>query len=599
MLRLVAYYSLASILLLATCMTRRPSLPKIIFAVLLALAISSHAAASTNNNPEGDYYKTLEVDRKATSAEIKKAYRRMAMKYHPDRNPDNPEAENKFKEAKEAYEVLSDSEKRAAYDKFGKTPRAQSTGANSTRGFTAIPEARQWQMYAMSQAKGFLSVLFGVDVEKFRTNYLNQHSQVRYRKEYDGFVNYFESRNLDISDVNRLTAMVVYFKKATDEVWFYPAIATYLNGQVNTFVRSIWAEIKPKLEIRIKTAGDRDEEKIKLEKTLDTLQHDLEQIVFSTEIRELPSLKDIAIEVKLAKFSVRRNTAEYLRQWRRKVAERPTKGKITLAITLADFIDAVYANDGLDFFDSDVGFYLSTQMLDFVQGAWQEILSTPFKTSEETNEQMIANIFGRLGNSIRKIPGAERVEQGYNAFSFKALHSADYYWLKLLMFAASMNDPGDELTQLRALSSMLLVLPDELSFLPRAQNTTYTNTEINRFLLRFLKQIQTRPKSAELDTSDPNIISEAYFDIYEKLLSFEKYQKYQKLESNSDIKGYFLQTAIITAPTEERKALFLSRVDEKAFSRDSGFEAPLVRAPLRNFMRRCVDLLKSFVKPKS
>jgi len=66
-----------------------------------------------------DYYEVLGVQRDAGPEEIKKAYRRLAMKYHPDRNPNDPEAEAKFKEAKEAYEVLSDSSKRAAYDRFG------------------------------------------------------------------------------------------------------------------------------------------------------------------------------------------------------------------------------------------------------------------------------------------------------------------------------------------------------------------------------------------------------------------------------------------------------------------------------------------------
>jgi molecular chaperone DnaJ len=66
-----------------------------------------------------DYYEILGVGRDATEADLKKAYRRLAMKHHPDRNPGNPEAEARFKEAKEAYEVLSDKEKRAAYDRFG------------------------------------------------------------------------------------------------------------------------------------------------------------------------------------------------------------------------------------------------------------------------------------------------------------------------------------------------------------------------------------------------------------------------------------------------------------------------------------------------
>ncbi|MCK9563949.1 MAG: molecular chaperone DnaJ [Bacteroidales bacterium] len=66
-----------------------------------------------------DYYDILGVSRDASEADIKKAYRRVAMKHHPDRNPDDAEAEEKFKEASEAYEVLSDADKRAAYDRYG------------------------------------------------------------------------------------------------------------------------------------------------------------------------------------------------------------------------------------------------------------------------------------------------------------------------------------------------------------------------------------------------------------------------------------------------------------------------------------------------
>ena len=66
-----------------------------------------------------DYYEVLGVEKDADAKSIKKAYRKLAMKYHPDRNPDDAEAEAKFKEASEAYAVLSDEEKRSRYDQYG------------------------------------------------------------------------------------------------------------------------------------------------------------------------------------------------------------------------------------------------------------------------------------------------------------------------------------------------------------------------------------------------------------------------------------------------------------------------------------------------
>ena len=64
------------------------------------------------------YYEVLEVSRDASEDEIKRSYRKLAMQYHPDRNPDDPDAEQKFKEAAEAYDVLRVPERRARYDRF-------------------------------------------------------------------------------------------------------------------------------------------------------------------------------------------------------------------------------------------------------------------------------------------------------------------------------------------------------------------------------------------------------------------------------------------------------------------------------------------------
>ncbi|WP_069469783.1 molecular chaperone DnaJ [Candidatus Marithrix sp. Canyon 246] len=81
-----------------------------------------------------DYYQTLGVEKNVSQSELKKAYRRLAMKYHPDRNPDSQQAEEKFKEVKEAYEILTDSQKRAAYDQFGHAGVDPSMGAGGPAG---------------------------------------------------------------------------------------------------------------------------------------------------------------------------------------------------------------------------------------------------------------------------------------------------------------------------------------------------------------------------------------------------------------------------------------------------------------------------------
>jgi len=90
-------------------------------------------------NPEAmakrDYYEVLGVNRDASEEEIKKAYRKLAMKWHPDRNPDNPKAEEHFKEAKEAYEILTDGQKRSAYDQFGHAGVDPAAAAGAGAGF--------------------------------------------------------------------------------------------------------------------------------------------------------------------------------------------------------------------------------------------------------------------------------------------------------------------------------------------------------------------------------------------------------------------------------------------------------------------------------
>ena len=94
-----------------------------------------------------DYYKILGVERKSAAPDIKKAYRKLAMKYHPDRNPGNKQAEETFKEINEAYQVLSDPEKRARYDQLGASYSSWQQSGGAATGFN-------WGDWFTSQPRG-------------------------------------------------------------------------------------------------------------------------------------------------------------------------------------------------------------------------------------------------------------------------------------------------------------------------------------------------------------------------------------------------------------------------------------------------------------
>ncbi|NBV35428.1 MAG: molecular chaperone DnaJ, partial [Proteobacteria bacterium] len=81
-----------------------------------------------------DYYEILEIDKNSSAEEIKRSYRKLAVKYHPDKNPGDASAEEKFKELGEAYDVLSEPEKKAAYDRFGHAAFAQGGGGGRGAG---------------------------------------------------------------------------------------------------------------------------------------------------------------------------------------------------------------------------------------------------------------------------------------------------------------------------------------------------------------------------------------------------------------------------------------------------------------------------------
>jgi molecular chaperone DnaJ len=113
-----------------------------------------------------DYYEVLGVNKDASDEEIKKSYRKLAMKHHPDRNPDSKDAEEKFKEAKEAYEILSEAEKRRAYDAYGHAGVNPQMGGPGQEGFGGFAEAFGdiFSDIFGGQGRGRASVFRGADL---------------------------------------------------------------------------------------------------------------------------------------------------------------------------------------------------------------------------------------------------------------------------------------------------------------------------------------------------------------------------------------------------------------------------------------------------
>jgi len=151
-----------------------------------------------------DYYEILGVERAAAAEEIKRSYRKLAVKFHPDKNPDDPHAEEKFKELSEAYDVLMDGDKRAAYDRFGHAAFAQGTG-----GFHDPFDIFREVFSGAGGAGGIFETFFGGGEmraeDRQRGSDLRYDMQITLEEAAFGVEKEIEVRKLDISDQCRGT----------------------------------------------------------------------------------------------------------------------------------------------------------------------------------------------------------------------------------------------------------------------------------------------------------------------------------------------------------------------------------------------------------
>ena len=117
-----------------------------------------------------DYYDILGLSKSASDSEIKSSYRKLAMKYHPDRNPGDKKAEDKFREIAESYEILKDPQKKAAYDQYGHAAFSQGSGAGAGGGFSGFSGGGFSDifedMFGMGGDQGRRSASTGSDLNK-------------------------------------------------------------------------------------------------------------------------------------------------------------------------------------------------------------------------------------------------------------------------------------------------------------------------------------------------------------------------------------------------------------------------------------------------
>ena len=150
-----------------------------------------------------DYYEVLGVSKTATVEEVKRSYRKLAVKYHPDKNPDDPQAEEKFKELGEAYDVLMDEEKRAAYDRFGHAAFAQ--GGGGFRGGFHDPFDIFREVFGGGGAGGIFESFFGGGTaeDRRRGSDLRYDMQITLEEAAFGVEKEIEVRKLDVCETCR------------------------------------------------------------------------------------------------------------------------------------------------------------------------------------------------------------------------------------------------------------------------------------------------------------------------------------------------------------------------------------------------------------
>jgi curved DNA-binding protein CbpA len=465
-------------------------------------------AVKAELNSAVNYYDLLGLNVAATKEEITKAYRTLARKYHPDKNPANVKvAEEKFKSVKQAYEVLKDPYKRKHYD----AARFAATAIQPIRRPPPPKTKKRWWSF---QQEPDLSVFSAEKIlEAWRALVITYPKSESGSSKIQGLAQF----------VNWITSNPIFLN--TD-----PAVTNYVNGEFNFFARQAWDEIK----------------KTPLEgESLDTLAKTVSYLVLAQKTSNRENLRDIDEEISKLQFELSHKAEVYIKAWRssKKGASDQASTKVE---ALTQIINNFFKNRELISSTSWKASYQNAEFESFVKQVWDEIKKINLRN---VNLDALSNsLLQRSSLREDRVLGLIEISEDILKTQFKNTNSSKIYLENWKQEAEAAATSGEKYP-------LIMGLVSELEQLKRRQALSnkvyldYFNSELDNFINEAWKIIENSTSLTLENESEE--ASTAYFELYQSVHSLVS------VERASALPQYILRTAFFAAQSDTQRAKIL------------------------------------------